>query len=39
MRQTEYFEVEQGTLAVVRNEKEVTLTKDDGMLKIPAGTR
>ncbi|KAI0879964.1 uncharacterized protein GGS22DRAFT_176317 [Annulohypoxylon maeteangense] len=39
LRQTEYFEVEQGTLGVVRNGKEVLLTKDDGVLDIPPGTR
>ncbi|KAH7383959.1 hypothetical protein BKA66DRAFT_463180 [Pyrenochaeta sp. MPI-SDFR-AT-0127] len=39
IRQTEYFKVLQGRLAAVRNGKEVVLTKDDGLLEIPAGTR
>jgi uncharacterized cupin superfamily protein len=39
LQQTEYFQVLQGTLAVVKNEKEDTLTKDGGILKIDPGTR
>ncbi|KAI6086402.1 hypothetical protein F4821DRAFT_130197 [Hypoxylon rubiginosum] len=39
LKQTEYFEIQQGTLAVVKNEKQVMLTKDDGILKITPGTR
>lgn len=39
LRQTEYFQVIQGKLAVVRNEHEDTLTKDGGILRIDPGTR
>ncbi|KAK0622038.1 hypothetical protein B0T17DRAFT_618402 [Bombardia bombarda] len=39
LRQTEYFEVVQGVLGAVKNEKEVAWTKDDGLLKITPGTR
>ncbi|KAI1817437.1 hypothetical protein GGS20DRAFT_533212, partial [Poronia punctata] len=39
LSQTEYFEVLQGTLAVIRNGKEHALTKEDGVFEIPAGTR
>ncbi|KAI1660863.1 hypothetical protein F4813DRAFT_348612 [Daldinia decipiens] len=39
LRQTEFFQVEQGTLAVTKNGKEYVLTKDDGILKISPGTR
>ncbi|USP79029.1 hypothetical protein yc1106_06303 [Curvularia clavata] len=37
--QDEYFKVEQGVLGVMKNGVEHTLTKDDGVLHIPAGTR
>ncbi|KAI1356620.1 hypothetical protein F5Y01DRAFT_267882 [Xylaria sp. FL0043] len=37
--QTEYFKVEKGVIGVMKNGKEVTATKDDGILEIPAGTR
>ncbi|KAK8070919.1 hypothetical protein PG997_011122 [Apiospora hydei] len=39
LRQTEFFEVEQGILVVVRNEQESVLTKEDGVVVIPPGTR
>ncbi|KAK4238364.1 hypothetical protein C8A03DRAFT_43878 [Achaetomium macrosporum] len=39
LRQTEHFQVLQGTLAAVKNEKEVRLTKDDGILTIEPGVR
>ncbi|KAJ4304907.1 hypothetical protein N0V90_000435 [Kalmusia sp. IMI 367209] len=39
LRQTEYFEVLQGKLAVVKNEKERMITSNDGILEIPPGTR
>ncbi|OTB10570.1 hypothetical protein K445DRAFT_27518 [Daldinia sp. EC12] len=39
LRQTEYFQVQQGTLAVVKNRKEHIITKDDGVLIITPGTR
>ncbi|PNP74339.1 hypothetical protein FNYG_12388 [Fusarium nygamai] len=37
--QTEYFQVESGTLAVIRNGKKSILTKGGGIIKIPPGTR
>ncbi|KAF5962916.1 hypothetical protein FBULB1_13720 [Fusarium bulbicola] len=37
--QTEYFQVESGTLAVIRNGKKSTLTKGGGIIKIPPRTR
>ncbi|KAK3995688.1 hypothetical protein QBC44DRAFT_233523 [Cladorrhinum sp. PSN332] len=37
--QTEYFQVLQGTLAAVKGNEEVSITKDDGVLAIPNGTR
>ncbi|KAF2685187.1 hypothetical protein K458DRAFT_365440 [Lentithecium fluviatile CBS 122367] len=37
--QTEYFQVEQGVIGIMKNEKEVVATKDDGIVEIPAGTR
>ncbi|KAJ2979819.1 hypothetical protein NUW58_g7103 [Xylaria curta] len=37
--QDEFFKVERGVLAVVKNGVEHRLTKDDGVLTIPAGTR
>ncbi|KAF5602431.1 short-chain dehydrogenase [Fusarium subglutinans] len=37
--QTEYFQVESGTLAVIKNGKKSVLTKDGGIIKIPPGTR
>ncbi|KAF5620205.1 ankyrin repeat domain protein [Fusarium sp. NRRL 52700] len=37
--QTEYFQVESGTLAVIRNEKKSVLTQGGGIIKIPPGTR
>ncbi|KAI0875432.1 hypothetical protein GGS24DRAFT_455177 [Hypoxylon argillaceum] len=39
LHQTEYFKVLQGTLSVVKNEKEYRLTKDDGIFQILPGTR
>ncbi|KAG4217914.1 hypothetical protein PC116_g33606 [Phytophthora cactorum] len=39
LRQTEYFQVQQGTLAVIKNGKEHIITKDDGVLIITPGTR
>ncbi|KAI1807186.1 hypothetical protein F4811DRAFT_40573 [Daldinia bambusicola] len=39
LRQTEYFQVQQGVLAVVKNGKESVMTKDDGILEITPGTR
>ncbi|KAF5656999.1 short-chain dehydrogenase reductase family [Fusarium circinatum] len=35
----EYFQVESGTLAVIKNGKKGVLTKDGGIIKIPPGTR
>ncbi|KAF5589169.1 hypothetical protein FPANT_6384 [Fusarium pseudoanthophilum] len=37
--QTEYFQVESGTLAVIRNGRKSILTKGGGIIKIPPGTR
>ncbi|KLO99253.1 Uncharacterized protein Y057_14507 [Fusarium fujikuroi] len=37
--QTEYFQVESGTLAVIRNGKKSILAKGGGIIKIPPGTR
>ncbi|GFF22559.1 hypothetical protein IFM61606_08541 [Aspergillus udagawae] len=37
--QDEYFKVEQGVLGIVKNGVEYTVTKDDGVFHIPAGTR
>ena len=39
LRQTEYFEVLQGKLAVVKNGTERMVTPKDGILEIPPGTR
>ncbi|KAF5602548.1 glucose ribitol dehydrogenase [Fusarium pseudocircinatum] len=36
---SEYFRVESGTLAVIRNGKKSVLTKGGGIIKIPPGTR
>ncbi|KAK1950780.1 hypothetical protein LY78DRAFT_732341 [Colletotrichum sublineola] len=37
--QDEYFKVEQGVLGAVKNGVEYSVTKDDGIFHIPAGTR
>ncbi|KAF2644247.1 hypothetical protein P280DRAFT_466909 [Massarina eburnea CBS 473.64] len=37
--QTEYFQVEQGVIGIMKNEKEVVATQEDGIVKIPPGTR
>ncbi|KAL6857685.1 hypothetical protein ACO1O0_005127 [Amphichorda felina] len=37
--QNEFFKVEQGTLGLVKDGVEYTITKDDGVAHIPAGTR
>ncbi|KAI1430765.1 hypothetical protein GGR50DRAFT_698692 [Xylaria sp. CBS 124048] len=37
--QDEFFKIEQGVLGVITDGTERALTKDDGILKIPAGTR
>ena len=37
--QDEYFKVEQGVLGVVKNGVEYAVTRDDGIFRIPAGTR
>ncbi|KAI9154972.1 putative oxidoreductase virH [Paramyrothecium foliicola] len=37
--QNEYFQVEQGILAVHRNGEVVVATKEDGIIEVPAGTR
>ncbi|RBQ74222.1 hypothetical protein FVER14953_08428 [Fusarium verticillioides] len=37
--QTEYFQVESGTLAVIGNGTKSILTKGGGVIKIPPGTR
>ncbi|KAF2177778.1 hypothetical protein K469DRAFT_719540 [Zopfia rhizophila CBS 207.26] len=37
--QSEFFEVQQGTLGVVKNGKEHVITKADGKVTIPRGTR
>ncbi|KAI1470388.1 uncharacterized protein F4812DRAFT_417335 [Daldinia caldariorum] len=39
IRQTEYFQVQQGALAVVKNGKESVITKNDGILVIAPGAR
>ena len=39
LRQTEFFEVEKGTLVIVKNEQEHVLTQDDGVAVVPPGTR
>ncbi|KAI2618203.1 hypothetical protein GGR54DRAFT_640772 [Hypoxylon sp. NC1633] len=38
-KQTEFFEVQQGVLGVMKNEKAHVITKDDGPVVIPPGTR
>ncbi|KAI8965607.1 hypothetical protein F5Y11DRAFT_311791 [Daldinia sp. FL1419] len=38
LEQDEIFQVEQGTLAVIKNGKEYSITKDDEALEVPAGT-
>jgi hypothetical protein len=37
--QTEYFQVESGVIGIMKNEKELAATKDDGIIEIPPGTR
>lgn len=39
LQQTEYFEVQQGVLGVVKNGQEYKLTADSGTVSIPPGTR
>ncbi|KAK7954817.1 hypothetical protein PG988_015511 [Apiospora saccharicola] len=39
LEQTEFFEVEQGVLSVVRNGQEKVVTKEEGVVVIPSGTR
>ena len=38
-KQDEYFQVEQGVMGLHKNGKEITTTKDDGIIHVPAGTR
>ncbi|KAI1377705.1 hypothetical protein F4677DRAFT_415280 [Hypoxylon crocopeplum] len=37
--QSEYFEVEKGVIGIHRNGQDLVVTKDDGIVKVPAGTR
>ncbi|KAF7960451.1 hypothetical protein EAE96_000132 [Botrytis aclada] len=39
LQQDEYFQVEQGVLGAITDGKEHAITRVDGILKIPAGTR
>ena len=39
LAQDEYFKVEQGVLGAVKDGVEYAITKDDGVLFIPAGVR
>ncbi|PYH46716.1 cupin domain-containing protein [Aspergillus saccharolyticus JOP 1030-1] len=39
LRQTEYFQVQQGVLGIYKNETEHIVTKADGTVEVPAGTR
>ncbi len=39
LQQTEYFEVQQGVLGLIKNEQEYKLTRESGPISIPAGTR
>ncbi|PHH90756.1 hypothetical protein CDD83_2752 [Cordyceps sp. RAO-2017] len=39
LQQTEYFEVEQGVIGIVKNGQELALTKEDGVIEVPPGTR
>jgi uncharacterized cupin superfamily protein len=39
LQQDEYFQVEQGVLGAITDGKEHAITKEDGVLKSPAGTR
>ncbi|EED21268.1 conserved hypothetical protein [Talaromyces stipitatus ATCC 10500] len=38
-KQTEYFQVEQGVIGIHKNGKQLKITKDDGIVTVPAGTR
>lgn len=38
-KQNEFFRVEQGVLGAVKDGVEQVVTKEDGVLSIPAGTR
>ncbi|OQE43224.1 hypothetical protein PENCOP_c003G00135 [Penicillium coprophilum] len=39
LRQTEFFEVQQGVLGILKNEKEHVVTRDSGVVVVPPGTR
>lgn len=38
-KQAEYFQVEQGVIGIHKNGTHLRVTKNDGIIEVPAGTR